>query len=152
MNRLGHQIGNGVVIGLVVIGKEVLTRQGYDVDPTAYQYFLGGCALGFVMTPDLDAQSKVNGLMGRQNLLLSLWGHFWREYSRRYSHRGISHEIGIGTATRWKYAGLRLSPFLMLLWFMYPFDSHLIYYTFLANVLQDGMHLLLDGFKHYPKH
>lgn len=115
-----------------------------------------GAILGTLCTPDIDHHVTTQeerrfyqwfGFIGG-----GLWELFWRGYARTHPHRGSSHAPIVGTAGRWAYAAIRLSPLIALalyqLWPLWLAWLPALLCAFLFNVLQDLVHLILDGWKY----
>jgi len=117
-----------------------------------------GAIIGTLITPDIDHHVRTQeeqrfyqwfGWLGG-----GLWQLFWREYAKTHPHRGSSHAPIIGTAGRWGYMAIRLSPLIALalyqMWPMWSTWVPALLCAFLFNVLQDITHLILDGWKYHP--
>lgn len=132
-----------------------------EVTGLEFFFVMLGLTLGLFITPDLDIPTgiytkrffyKISFLAGR------IYSTFWASYGALFSHRGISHVLILGTATRaiWLFRHL-----IMILLFLAVFDGTFfvvdwqkidfnlnIYYvsiTFISWCLMDSVHLILDG-------
>jgi len=96
-----------------------------------------GVAFGTLcLSPDMD---MANTRPYRRWLFLR---HLWGPYAAMFSHRGLSHSLLVGPATRLIYLALLVSP---VAWYLgYTPDSGLLFFScgvFLANAI----HLWGDG-------
>jgi uncharacterized metal-binding protein len=118
-----------------------------------------GAIIGTLITPDIDHHATTQeearfyrwfGWFGG-----GLWELFWRGYAATYSHRGRSHAPITGTLGRWAYVAIRLSPIIILalyqLWPLWLSWFPALLTVFAFNVLQDVVHLVLDGWYFHPK-
>lgn len=150
-----HALANTAVLVTTVIVTPI-----YLPLPLAAGAITGALA-GLILTPDIDLPGTTHeeiriykhlGFFGG-----GMWQLFWNHYARTHSHRGSSHAPFRGTAGRWWYAFKRLWPVLALaLYFFgavladYPYECALVVcMVFLFNVLQDLMHLALDGWRYH---
>ena len=116
---------------------------------------LGGLALGWMVTPDIDLpgttyeEERVYRLrLGCLpiGLLLGLaWEWYWFPYARIVPHRSPwSHLPGLGTAARLLYLAL---PYLVYGWaFGFPWwDWGVVLQVWAGMAVQDTVHLVLDA-------
>lgn len=152
-NGKTHAAANLVVLGVTLY--VVAPRLPVDLATGATV----GAILGTLITPDLDLIGRTHeeyrmyrwfGWFGG-----GLWEWFWRGYAATHHHRGRSHAPITGTLGRWGYVTIRLSPLIALA--MYQFRPvwlswlSALLMVFVFNVLQDVVHLILDGWKYHPK-
>lgn len=65
-----------------------------------------GCLLGIIFSPDLDLPIFTTAeqvwfkipIIG--DFLAHFWSYFWYRYARHMKHRGLSHNLFLGTLTR----------------------------------------------------
>lgn len=116
-----------------------------------------GAIAGLLCTPDLDMEEMTHeewrmvrwfGWFGY------LWSSLWHGYAITHRHRGRSHAPIIGTLGRWSYLTIRLLPLIVLalyqLWPLWLAWFPALLCAFCFNVLQDLVHLALDGWRYHP--
>ena len=108
-----------------------------------------GCAVGLVLTPDLDlVGTRADALIRRQGLAPAIvWGLLWAPYSALISHRSIlSHGLVLGTLLRLAYIAVPLGIMGLL-----PRPSPLLARAVLGLLISDNLHVgadwLLSGIK-----
>lgn len=121
-----------------------------QTDPKLLFVFSGAFVYGTLyMNPDLDLVHSIKLFSIRGLLTLP-----FRGYSKIFRHRGLSHSLFFGTATRLGYLALVIflfsyfiikMPFLHLDAYKYYQNSKLLFfYGFLGLFLADAFHLLVD--------
>jgi len=93
------------IIATVAVSCAILaTTLGVD----ATLYYAAGGAVGLVITPDADIDTKdsvEHKLLREIPLIGAAWYALWWPYARMFRHRGVSHWLVIGTLTRLLYLG-----------------------------------------------
>lgn len=150
-NGKTHAAANIAVLGITLY----LVAPRLPVDLAAGA--TAGAILGTLVTPDIDhhvtTQEEARFYRWFGWLGGGLWQLFWRGYAQTHQHRGRSHAPLVGTLGRWGYVVIRLSPLIALtlyqLWPMWLAWLPALLCAFLFNVLQDLVHLVLDGWKYH---
>jgi len=100
--------------------------------------------LGLLITPDYDfKQIYIKSIIGKLPVLGALWNAYWWPYAVLFKHRKLSHNIVLGTLTRFIYL---LLPVYIL--YIYPritisIENILIIYA--LWYVQDLSHYILDS-------
>jgi len=102
------------------------------------------------MSPDLDLAKSIKLFSLRGFLTLP-----FRGYSRLFRHRGLSHNLFLGTATRLGYLALvvllftyfvlKIPYFHQDVWHCYLNNKPYFQYGFLGLFLADAFHILVDS-------
>ena len=109
-----------------------------------------GCALGVILTPDLDvkgtrADNLVRNKIGYIPALV--WGILWNPYSKLIPHRSIwSHGLIIGTVIRLLYMAVPMA-LLGILPTPGPFLNRMILGLFISDNLHIGADFIVSGIK-----
>jgi uncharacterized metal-binding protein len=104
-----------------------------------------GCFMATAITPDADLTKSLSHSIMRT---LPLFEWLWHPYAKLVPHRSFwSHSLIISTVGRFLYFLLTISPVLIALLY---FKVELFYLDFLVGVfvawvIQDATHFLLDG-------
>lgn len=127
--------------------------------------WMAGALLGVLITPDIDQETTTleEGRVYRLSFLLGLlWQWLWWPYAKVFRHRGISHVLIIGTATRFAYLNCVIIPAIWLwgigasTWYcrsmqcapidfaVFPYPWTVYAGAFCAWAIQDGGHILFD--------
>ena len=109
-----------------------------------------GCALGVILTPDLDMVGSTRGdrLVRRTGILpLVIWELFWYPYAALIPHRSwLSHGVLIGTMIRLVYIAIPLLA-LGILPGMGPLLVRAIGGLVISDNLHAGADLIVSGIK-----
>jgi len=109
-----------------------------------------GCALGIVLTPDLDVRGTRADRIVRESvgfIPAVIWGVLWNPYSALIPHRSIlSHGLIIGTVIRLLYIAVPLA-LLGILPRPGPILNRMIVGLFLSDNLHIGADFLVTGIK-----
>lgn len=129
-----HFVAN-VSVGLAFWGFMSITE-----NPNTIPLSLG-LALGTVITPDYDYKNIriKNKIEKNVPIIGSLWTTFWLPYALIFKHRGLSHNIIIGTPSRFLY--LFIIPLFI---FRNYIDIQFLFILFLGWYLQDLVHYFFD--------
>lgn len=103
-----------------------------------------GLILGTIITPDYDFNKiYVKKLIKKIPVLGFFWNLYWYPYSLLFKHRGLSHNVLLGTLTRVLYLNL---PILLFCLFnnIYIYNNTYIY-ILLGWYIQDFVHYILDS-------
>lgn len=147
-----------------VIGGATLTALAIRYLPTDqdWQYVAVGSLIGSIITPDMDLEGRTHteNLMRKIPVVGLLFQFSWYPYAVLTNHRGMSHNLLLGTPSRMLYG-------LLLLLFWLTFVSGMVYqlggvpdtlitgiwdfivqprggYLLLAWYAQDIVHYVLD--------
>ncbi len=91
------------VIGLLGGAALVSAADWYAGDPALTRAVAVGAGIGLLVTPDADQEGTLSfteRLLCRVPLVGWLWANSWWGYAHLFRHRGISHSLVFGTATR----------------------------------------------------
>jgi len=90
-----HLIGN-LILGGALTGTTFMLAREYT------PYVFVGSVIGTVVTPDLDIDHKTitEQIMNQIPLVGWLFGQAWYGYALLANHRGLSHNLFLGTAGR----------------------------------------------------
>lgn len=129
-----HFVAN-VSVGLAFWGFMSITE-----NPNTIPLSLG-LALGTIITPDYDYKNIriKNKIEKNVPIIGSLWTTFWLPYALIFKHRGLSHNIIIGTPSRFLY--LLIIPLFI---FRNYIDIQFLFILFLGWYLQDLVHYFFD--------
>ena len=104
-----------------------------------------GCALGIILTPDLDVKGTRADRIVRQSagfIPAVIWGLLWNPYSALIPHRSfISHGPIIGTVIRLLYIAVPLTLLGLL-----PRPGPILTRMIVGLLLSDNMHIGADFF------
>lgn len=103
-----------------------------------------GLLLGTIITPDYDFDKiYIKKIIKKIPVLGFLWNLYWYPYSKLFKHRGLSHNVLLGTLTRVLYLNL---PILLFCLFnnIYIYNNTYIY-ILLGWYIQDFVHYILDS-------
>lgn len=110
-------------------------------DPLAGILFLSGGIWSLILSPDMDWDQKVKDRWGPDDRQYSApcerwpwpFRQWWGVYARLFKHRGISHEVLLGTLIRFLWLGypilfMILEPKTLWLWvgILFADITHLI--------------------------
>lgn len=148
-NGRTHAAVAGVALVATVIATPFVAN-GVGIDIAAGLVI--GAMAGFLATPDLDLECttheeiRVFRHCGRMIGRFYVW--FWMSYARHHSHRGSSHRPFVGTAGRWWHVWLHtlFLPVLLVL-----VDPKLAIAAFIANSIQDILHLVFDNWHYHAE-
>ncbi len=90
-------------LGLVGGAALVYATAWYAGDPVLTRAVAVGAVVGLLVTPDLDQEGSLSfteRLICRVPLVGWLWVNSWWGYAHFFKHRGASHSLIFGTATR----------------------------------------------------
>lgn len=108
-----------------------------------------GCALGILLTPDLDVKGvEADSIVRDLGLVPALiWGLIWNPYSAVIPHRSIwSHGLIIGTVIRLVYIGIPLA-IVGLLPRPGPVTARIILGVLMSDNIHVGSDFLVTGIK-----
>lgn len=104
-----------------------------------------GFILGTIITPDYDFNKiYVKKLIKKIPVLGFFWNLYWYPYSLLFKHRGISHNLILGTITRVIYLCLPII-LLYVLGYIYIQLSFYYIYIIIGWYIQDFIHYILDS-------
>lgn len=104
-----------------------------------------GLILGTIITPDYDFNKiYVKKLIKKIPVLGFFWNLYWYPYSLLFKHRGISHNLILGTITRVIYLCLPII-FLYILGYIHIQIEYIYVYIIIGWYLQDFIHYTLDS-------
>lgn len=104
-----------------------------------------GLILGTIITPDYDFNKiYVKKLIKKIPVLGFFWNLYWYPYSLLFKHRGISHNLILGTITRVIYLCLPII-LLYVLGYIYIQLSFYFIHIIIGWYLQDFIHYILDS-------
>lgn len=100
-----------------------------------------GLLLGTIITPDYDFDKiYIKKIIKKIPVLGFLWNLYWYPYSKLFKHRGLSHNVLLGTLTRFLYLSLPI-----LLFCLFNNISFTYIYILLGWYIQDFVHYILDS-------
>lgn len=100
-----------------------------------------GLLLGTIITPDYDFDKiYIKKIIKKIPVLGFLWNLYWYPYSKLFKHRGLSHNVLLGTLTRFLYLSLPI-----LLFCLFNNISFTYIYILLGWYIQDFIHYILDS-------
>lgn len=116
-------------------------------------YLAIGLLLGTIITPDYDFNKiYIKKLIKKIPVLGFFWNLYWYPYSLLFKHRGISHNLILGTITRVIYLCLPLFIYILYayhnkidLTFINNIDLIKIIYMLSGWYIQDFIHYILDS-------
>lgn len=91
------------VAGVLAGCAAVLLVDAWRQDPQLTGMVAAGCGVGLFITPDADQESVLSfpeQLLARVPVMGDVWLACWLPYARLFKHRGVSHNLVFGTATR----------------------------------------------------
>lgn len=104
-----------------------------------------GLILGTIITPDYDFNKiYVKKLIKKIPVLGFFWNLYWYPYSLLFKHRGISHNLILGTITRVIYLCLPII-LLYILGYIHIQIDYIYVYIIIGWYLQDFIHYILDS-------
>jgi uncharacterized metal-binding protein len=103
-----------------------------------------GLLLGTIITPDYDFDKiYIKKIIKKIPVLGFFWNLYWYPYSKLFKHRGLSHNLLLGTITRVLYLSL---PILLFCLFTNTYKYNNTYmYILLGWYVQDFVHYILDS-------
>ena len=103
-----------------------------------------GLILGTIITPDYDFdKTYIKKIIKKIPVIGFLWNLYWYPYSKLFKHRGLSHNLLLGTITRVLYLSL---PILLFCLFTNTYIYNNTYmYILLGWYIQDFVHYILDS-------
>lgn len=150
----------GVIVFSTMTAVAVYERGG--LDHLARDVLYGGL-VGLLVTPDADVQGSTytERILRHIPVVGFLWALSWDGYGALFKHRGLSHNLLLGTATRllWLWlisafwlvvaAGIialqggdpQTWPAVLLSWWRQVISAPLL----LAWWLQDALHIVMDA-------
>lgn len=138
MNGKNHYIAN---TSILLIGSVMASHY----TPDFLLPIIGGLTFGTLITPDYDLkQIYIKMLLNKVPLIGTIWNSFWFPYAIIFKHRGISHNLIIGTITRFLYL---IIPLVLIIWILQiriNINQVNIYIFLLFWYIQDISHYILD--------
>jgi len=99
-----------------------------------------GLVLGTIITPDYDFDKiYIKKIIKKIPVIGLFWNLYWYPYSLFFKHRGLSHNLLLGTLTRFIYL------FFPILFFMYDNLQISHINIIIGWYLQDFIHYILDS-------
>lgn len=123
-------IANGSVVGSLCVDNGQLVV-------LATVTTLATWAWGLFLSPDLDLAESPRGCNAKRRW--GLLGAYWVPYGKTFKHRGLSHWLVVGTATRLVYG---LWP--LVLWAWESGNTEIVWFVFSCGCVSDATHLVLD--------
>lgn len=119
--------------------------------PETLPYSIIGSILGLLITPDYDIKYIYIKTVINKLPVGNLWNLYWLPYALLFAHRKLSHNIVIGTFTRFIYLCLPVTIVLIVTNTISIINFNNIITIYIFWYIQDLSHYLLDSrlFKKY---
>lgn len=103
-----------------------------------------GSTLGLLITPDYDFKSiYIKSVINKLPVLGALWNAYWWPYAVLFKHRKLSHNIVLGTLTRFIY--LLLPVYILYIYPRITISIENILWLYFFWYVQDLSHYVLDS-------